>query len=210
MELTDKEIMDAMPKQLHEDLTKVCQMASDSIDVDVAGMFRVCLNRGIVDHCRAAIAAHQTAMPAFPPQELTDAQLLELAEKELCIDDMRDVIAAMRAAIAAHEAARIGLHCYLDDDGPCPSPCVFDDPAERISDCTYAQGLQRDGKPKTARPHYRAATVEAAPAPAPTPEEVEARFRAWWEESYPNAPAGGHAVRSHVAFALYLLGGEVQ
>lgn len=108
MELTDKEIVDAMPKQLHEDLAKVCQMASDSIGVDVAGMFRVCLNRGIVDHCRAAIAAHDAARPQ------------------------------------------------------------------------------------------------------PTPEEVEARFRAWWAESFPNAPAGPHAVRSHVAFAMHLLGGEVQ
>lgn len=46
--------------------------------------------------------------------------------------------------------------------------------------------------------------------PAPTPEDVETRFRAWWAESFPNAPAGRHTVRSHVAFALHLLGGEVQ
>ena len=39
----------------------------------------------------------------------------------------------------------------------------------------------------------------------PTPEEIEAQFRAWWAESYPNAPAGPHAVASHVAFALHLL-----
>lgn len=52
--------------------------------------------------------------------------------------------------------------------------------------------------------HFRDATKMAL-----TPEEVEARFRSWWAESYPNAPAGGHAVRSHVAFALHLMGGEV-
>lgn len=58
MELTDKEIMDAMPKQLHEDLAEVCRLAQESFGkAKVAGMFRVCLNRGIVDHCRAAIAA---------------------------------------------------------------------------------------------------------------------------------------------------------
>ena len=48
------------------------------------------------------------------------------------------------------------------------------------------------------------------PAPAPTPEEIEAQFRAWWAESYPNAPAGPHAVSSHVAFALHLLSRGVQ
>lgn len=67
MELTDKEIMDAMPKQLHEDLADVCQMASDSIGkAKVAGMLRVCLNRGIVDHCRAAIAADRAANTPSP------------------------------------------------------------------------------------------------------------------------------------------------
>lgn len=53
--LTDEEIMDAMPRQLHEDLAEVCRLASDSIGVKVGGMLRACLNRGIVDHCRTAI-----------------------------------------------------------------------------------------------------------------------------------------------------------
>jgi len=47
-----------------------------------------------------------------------------------------------------------------------------------------------------------------APAQLPTTEEIEARFRAWWADSYPSAPAGPHAVASHAAFALYLLGQE--
>ena len=51
----------------------------------------------------------------------------------------------------------------------------------------------------------RAVFAMGADTPAPTPEEIEAQFRAWWAESYPNAPAGGHAVSSHVAFALHLL-----
>lgn len=103
-----------------------------------------------------------------PPQGLTDAQLLELAEKELCIDDTQD----------AHEQ-RYPLMVLTD---------------ERLATTTAVDhaNLLRD-----------------ATKMALTPEEVEARFRSWWAESYPLAPAGGHAVRSHVAFALHLLGGEV-
>lgn len=50
-----------------------------------------------------------------------------------------------------------------------------------------------------------AIAADRAARRAPTPEEIEARFRAWWAASYPNAPAGPHAVASHVAFALHLL-----
>ena len=50
-----------------------------------------------------------------------------------------------------------------------------------------------------------AIAADRAARPTPTPEEIEAQFRAWWAESYPNAPAGPHAVASHVAFALHLL-----
>lgn len=46
--------------------------------------------------------------------------------------------------------------------------------------------------------------------PTPTAEEIEAQFRAWWSASYPSAPAGPHAVASHVAFALHLLDRGVQ
>lgn len=71
MELTDEEIMDAMPRQLHGDLTEVCRLASDSIGVKVGGMLRVCLNRGIVDHCRAAIAADRAASTPSPSDNET-------------------------------------------------------------------------------------------------------------------------------------------
>ena len=50
-----------------------------------------------------------------------------------------------------------------------------------------------------------AIAADRAARPTPTPEEIEAQFRAWWAESYPNAPAGPQAVASHVAFALHLL-----
>jgi len=63
----------------------------------------------------------------------------------------------------------------------------------------------------TAAVAYARAAIAAdrAARPAPTPEEIEAQFRAWWAESYPHAPVGNHAVGTHVAFALHLLGGEV-
>lgn len=38
-----------------------------------------------------------------------------------------------------------------------------------------------------------------------TPEILEAQFRAWWAESFPAAPPGPHAIRTHVAFALWVL-----
>ena len=43
-------------------------------------------------------------------------------------------------------------NCWLDDEPElCPSPCVFDDPSEVISDCVYAQKI----KCKTDCRHYR-------------------------------------------------------
>ena len=44
----------------------------------------------------------------------------------------------------------------------------------------------------------------------PTHEELTSQFRAWWAESYPNAPACPYAVASHVAFALHLFSRGVQ
>ena len=60
-----------------------------------------------------------TPTPQVPPQGLTDEQLLELAGKELCVDDIQDaheqrypievvtdeLLAFARAAIAADRAA---------------------------------------------------------------------------------------------------------
>ena len=69
------------------------------------------------------------------------------------------------------------------------------------------------GDPDSVAEDYAAeilSDVRPTPAPAPTPEEIETQFRAWWAKSYPNAPAGPHAVASHVAFALHLLGRGVQ
>ena len=161
-----------------------------------------------------------TPTPQAPPQGLTDAQLLELAERELCIEDMRDVIGAMRAAIAAHEAAR-----------PAPAPVpTFLDAIRLANGChDYSGGYLCEAADvyhagiTTVVNVLRKAAVgpwdsqtnavfamgsACLKTPAPTPEDVETRFRAWWAESFPNAPAGRHTVRSHVAFALHMLGGE--
>jgi hypothetical protein len=38
--------------------------------------------------------------------------------------------------------------------------------------------------------------------PLPTQEDLEARFRAWWTDSFPFAKPASHAVTSAAAFAL--------
>lgn len=42
------------------------------------------------------------------------------------------------------------------------------------------------------------------PHAALTEEEAEVLFRSWWSASYPGAPPAHQAVRTHVAFALWL------
>ncbi len=37
-----------------------------------------------------------------------------------------------------------------------------------------------------------------------TETEAEVLFRSWWSASFPGAPPGPHAVRTHVAFGLWL------
>ena len=125
-------------------------------------------------------------------------------------------IAGIRAAIAAHEAARPA-------PAPAPVPSFLD--AIRLADgCHDYSGGYRGAEGEAwhaaidtvvtvlrraaTRPWDRqtaAVFALGADTPSPTSEEIDAQFRAWWAESYPNAPAGTHAVSSHVAFALYLL-----
>jgi len=38
-----------------------------------------------------------------------------------------------------------------------------------------------------------------------TYEQLEKEFCSWWAESYPMAPPGAHAIRTHVAFTLWIL-----
>lgn len=56
-ELTDEEIMELMPVQLKLDLETVVGLAA--LDKNSAGIIRVCLNHGIVSHCRTAILTNQ-------------------------------------------------------------------------------------------------------------------------------------------------------
>ena len=121
-----------------------------------------------------------TTTTPTPPEGLTDERLLELMPEQFRAD----------LATASRLAAQ--------DAGPDIKPGLF-----RVILNTGALAYAR----------ANLAAHEAArptPAPAPTPEEIKAQFRAWWAESYPNAPAGPHAVASHVAFALHLLGLGVQ
>ena len=60
-----------------------------------------------------------------------------------------------RAALAQPEY-QIPKNCWLDDEpGLYPSPCVFDDPDERIDNCMYAQQLWAAGEAKTQCKYYR-------------------------------------------------------
>ena len=65
------------------------------------------------------------------------------------------LITRARAELAQAETATVPLNCWLDDEYPCPSPCVFDDPTERITDCSLASVLDLQRRPKTLCPHYR-------------------------------------------------------
>lgn len=50
-----------------------------------------------------------------------------------------------------------------------------------------------------------ATTHMQTPMPHDPAADLEAAFREWWAESFPSAPPGPHAVRSHVAFAQWVL-----
>ncbi len=57
-----------------------------------------------------------------------------------------------------------------------------------------------------ANPPFASASVQMqTPTPQDPAADLEATFRAWWAESFPAAPPGPHAVRTHVAFAAWLL-----
>ena len=72
-----------------------------------------------------------------------------------------ELITRARAALATPLGPP--KNCWLDDEPDlCPSPCVFDDPSEVISNCTYAQTV----KCKTDCQYYRA----AIPPPEPPTE----------------------------------------
>jgi hypothetical protein len=64
--LGDAQIMELMPQQLQKDLATVSRLAAHGAGPDVGpGLFRVSLNTGIIEHCRAVLTryAHPTPMP---------------------------------------------------------------------------------------------------------------------------------------------------
>jgi hypothetical protein len=92
------------------------------------------------------------------------AALERLVFLDGCADQSPDWKQAWRDAMAAAQAALAGQpsaqpepegppkNCWLDDEPElCPSPCVFDDPSEVVSNCVYAQQV----KCKTECKYYR-------------------------------------------------------
>ena len=81
---TDKQIMELMPQQLHEDLATVSRLAAHGAGPDVGpGLFRVTLNAGIVHHCRAVLAGW--GRPAVEPVPVSE----RLPRPEDCDDQGR-------------------------------------------------------------------------------------------------------------------------
>jgi hypothetical protein len=68
---TDEEIMELMPEQLWKDLATVSQLAAHGAGPDVGpGLFRVTLNTGIVEHCRAVLT--RWGRPAVEPVPVSE------------------------------------------------------------------------------------------------------------------------------------------
>jgi hypothetical protein len=91
-----------------------------------------------------------------------------------------------RAPTALATPSGAPKNCWLDDEPDlCPSPCVFDDPSEVISNCAFAETVKR----KTDCQYYRAATPPPEP---PTDEEL----RKLWLDLYAtnDGPTSGEVV----------------
>jgi hypothetical protein len=100
-------------------------------------------------------------MTTTPDFRALCAQLMEFAEGKRY--DGAAVVAKARAALATPSGPP--KNCWLDDEPDlCPSPCVFEDPSEVISDCTYACII----KCKTDCQYYRV----AIPPPEPTTSQI--------------------------------------
>jgi len=100
-------------------------------------------------------------MTTTPDFRALCVQLMEFAEGKRY--DGAAVVAKARAALATPSGPP--KNCWLDDEPDlCPSPCVFEDPSEVISDCTYACII----KCKTDCQYYRV----AIPPPEPTTSQI--------------------------------------
>jgi hypothetical protein len=67
----DVQIMELMPQQLQKDLATVSRLAAHGAGPDVGpGLFRVSLNTGIIEHCRAVLTRY--ARPTIEPVPVTE------------------------------------------------------------------------------------------------------------------------------------------
>jgi hypothetical protein len=90
---TDEEIMELMPQQLWKDLAAVSRLAAHGAGPDVGpGLFRVTLNTGIVEHCRAVLT--RWGRPAVEPvPAITDEEVdaLVISIQGLPVPDADDL-----------------------------------------------------------------------------------------------------------------------
>ena len=100
----------------------------------------------------------------------------------------RDAVDRARAELAKPEGPP--KNCWLDDEPDlCPSPCVFDDPSEVISNCVEARYLSEKGKPKEACKYYR---TTAQPEPVgPSDEELLEAFDGEFAEFFDSSDGFG-------------------
>jgi hypothetical protein len=92
------------------------------------------------------------------------AELLDELQYQTSYETNAENCAALQDRARAALATPLGppKNCWLDDEPDlCPSPCVFDDPSEVISNCTFAQTI----KCKTDCQYYRVATPPPEPPP---------------------------------------------
>ena len=80
----DVQIMELMPQQLQKDLATVSRLAAHGAGPDVGpGLFRVSLNTGIIEHCRAVLTRYGTRpQPVAVSERWLDAVMNELAKAE--------------------------------------------------------------------------------------------------------------------------------
>jgi hypothetical protein len=84
--VTDIQIMELMPQQLQKDFATVSRLAAHGAGPDVGpGLFRVSLNTGIIEHCRAVLAhyARPTIEPVPVAEDVSHEEILRLAAKEI-------------------------------------------------------------------------------------------------------------------------------
>ena len=91
---------------------------------------------------------------------------IDIANAHVLIDRARSALAdepawrrtweTTQTVALAEQESGIPKNCWLDDEPYlCPSPCVFDDPSEYVSNCMFAKKLEADSKPKTDCKYYR-------------------------------------------------------